>query len=71
LPAFKRALELAPDDARFHTNYGVALARAGKLHEGRLELERALALDPEQAWARQSLKVLSQMESQHPSAKGR
>ncbi len=43
---FKKALDLAPDSAREHVNYGLALLRAGKTSEGMAELERAQRMDP-------------------------
>ncbi|MGD0361229.1 MAG: FG-GAP-like repeat-containing protein [Bryobacteraceae bacterium] len=43
---FKKALDLAPNSAREHVNYGLALLRAGKTKEGVAELERAQKLDP-------------------------
>ena len=43
---FKKALDLAPNAAREHVNYGLALLRAGKTPEGVAELQRAQKLDP-------------------------
>jgi hypothetical protein len=43
---FKKALDLAPNSAREHVNYGLALLRAGRTKEGVAELERAKKLDP-------------------------
>jgi Tfp pilus assembly protein PilF len=43
---FKKALDLAPNSAREHVNYGLALLHAGKTKEGVAELERAQKLDP-------------------------
>ena len=43
---FKKALDVAPNSAREHVNYGLALLRAGKTKEGVAELERAQKLDP-------------------------
>src|ERR1017187_924042 len=43
---FKKALDLAPNSAREHVNYGLALLRAGRTKEGVAELERAQKLDP-------------------------
>jgi len=43
---FKKALELAPNSAREHVNYGLALLRAGRTKEGVAELERAQKMDP-------------------------
>ena len=43
---FKKALDLAPNSAREHVNYGLALLHAGKTKEGIAELEQAQKLDP-------------------------
>ncbi len=43
---FKKALDLAPNSAREHVNYGLALLHAGKTKEGIEELEKAQKLDP-------------------------
>ena len=42
----KAALNLAPESAREHLNYGLSLLRAGKNAEGMAELEKAKKLDP-------------------------
>ena len=43
--AYRRALELAPNTATYHTALGLVLAREGRLQDGLAELERAVALD--------------------------
>jgi len=43
---FRQALALAPDSAREHLNYGLALLRAGRTSEGAAELEKARSLNP-------------------------
>lgn len=43
---FKKALDLAPDSAREHINYGLALLRAGQTQDGVAELVKAQQLDP-------------------------
>ena len=43
--AYRRALELAPNTATYHTALGLVLARQGRLEDGLAELERAVALD--------------------------
>ena len=43
---FKQALELAPESAREHVNYGLALLRAGKTQEGIAQLLEAQKRDP-------------------------
>lgn len=46
LEAYQKAIELKPDDAAMHMNYGIALAKAKKVDEGKAELEKSAALDP-------------------------
>jgi O-antigen ligase len=43
--AYRRALELAPDIATYHTALGLILVRQGRIEEGAAELERAVDLD--------------------------
>jgi O-antigen ligase len=43
--AYRRALELAPNVATYHTALGLVLAQQGRLEEGVIELERAVDLD--------------------------
>jgi O-antigen ligase len=43
--AYRRALELAPNVATYHTALGLVLAKQDRLEEGMAELERAVALD--------------------------
>jgi O-antigen ligase/Flp pilus assembly protein TadD len=43
--AYRRALELAPNVATYHTALGLVLIRQGRLQDGLAELERAVALD--------------------------
>jgi tetratricopeptide (TPR) repeat protein len=42
---FRKALALAPDSAREHLNYGLALLRAGKTADGIAELEKAQKIE--------------------------
>ena len=42
---FRKALALAPDSAREHVNYGLALLRAGQTEAGISELQKAQRLD--------------------------
>jgi tetratricopeptide (TPR) repeat protein len=46
LDAYQKALELKPDDAASHNNYGLALVRAKKFKEALDELGKAAQLDP-------------------------
>ncbi len=50
--AYGAAAELAPADARYREYQGLALERAGRLEEGLVALERALAIEPDRAGAR-------------------
>lgn len=49
LDAFKKTLELKPDDAGVHNNYALALAQAKKFDEAQAELGKAAQLDPPSA----------------------
>jgi tetratricopeptide (TPR) repeat protein len=49
LDAYAKAIELKPDDAGFHNNYALALARAKKFPEAQAELTKAATLDPPNA----------------------
>ncbi|MDP9170249.1 MAG: tetratricopeptide repeat protein, partial [Acidobacteriota bacterium] len=44
--AFKKALEIAPDDAGLYNNYALALAKDKKIDEARTNLAKAAQLDP-------------------------
>lgn len=47
--AYKKTLELRPDDAGVHNNYALALAQAKKFDEAQAELAKAAQLDPPSA----------------------
>jgi tetratricopeptide (TPR) repeat protein len=49
LEAYKKTLELKPDDAGVHNNYALALAQAKKFDEAQAELAKAAQLDPPSA----------------------
>lgn len=49
LAAYGKAIELKPDDAGYHNNYALALARAKKFPEAQGELTKAATLDPPNA----------------------
>ncbi len=49
IEAFQKAMELKPDDAAYHNNYGLVLVRAKKIPEAQAELEKAAQLDPTNA----------------------
>ena len=59
----RRALELSPDAAGPHNNLGVALLRTGQREQGVLELQRALALDPNHPTIRKLLAHLATHDS--------
>ncbi|HTT63527.1 MAG TPA: tetratricopeptide repeat protein [Bryobacteraceae bacterium] len=49
MEAYKKTLELKPDDAGVHNNYALALAQAKKFDEAQAELAKAAQLDPPSA----------------------
>jgi len=49
LEAFQKALALKPDDAAYHNNYALALAKDKKFEEAQAELGKAAQLDPPNA----------------------
>jgi tetratricopeptide (TPR) repeat protein len=49
MDAYKKTLELKPDDAGIHNNYALALAGAKKFEEAEAELGKAAQLDPPSA----------------------
>ncbi len=49
LEAYGKALELKPDDAAYHNNYALALAKAKKFDEAQAELTKAAEIDPPNA----------------------
>lgn len=59
--AYRQALKLAPNIASTHTSLGLVLAQQGRLEEGLLELERAVALDATDGMAYRHLADLYQM----------
>jgi Tfp pilus assembly protein PilF len=52
---FEAALQLKPDSAAAHFNYGTALAASGRLDDAVVEYQRALQLRPEYAIAHNNL----------------
>jgi tetratricopeptide (TPR) repeat protein len=44
--AYKKAIELKPDDAAYYNNYALALAKAKKMDDARTNLDKAAQLDP-------------------------
>jgi Tfp pilus assembly protein PilF len=49
IEGFQKAMELKPDDAAYHNNFGLVLVRAKKINEAQAELEKAAQLDPANA----------------------
>ncbi len=49
IESYAKVLELKPEDASYHNNYGLALARAGRMEEATGELEKAAELNPTNA----------------------
>lgn len=49
LEAYQKAIALKPDEAPYHNNYALALAKAKKIDEAKAELTKAAQLDPTQA----------------------
>jgi tetratricopeptide (TPR) repeat protein len=49
LEAYGKAMELKPDDAGYHNNYALALAKARKFPEAQAELTKAAQIDPPNA----------------------
>ncbi len=49
MDAYKKTLEIKPDDAGVHNNYALALAQSKKFDEAQAELAKAAQLDPPSA----------------------
>ena len=47
--AYAKAVEIKADDANYHNNYGLALAKGKKMDQAQAELAKAAQLDPPQA----------------------
>jgi Flp pilus assembly protein TadD len=59
VPAYRRAVELRPDDPRARVNLGMCLIRLGRHDEAERELRGALAVDPGSLDARNDLGFLA------------
>ncbi len=46
IEAYQKVIEMKPDDAAYHNNFALALAKAGKLDEAQAELEQAAQINP-------------------------
>ena len=55
---FRAAVRINPRDANAEANLGTALAEIGNLREAQAHLEKALAIDPNLALARDNLEEL-------------
>lgn len=44
--AYKKAIEISPDDPVYHNNYALALAKAKRIDDAQAELTKAAQLDP-------------------------
>ncbi len=55
VPAWKKALELAPDDPRGHNNLGVALVETGRIDEAIAEYRKSLEFNPASSQAHNNL----------------
>jgi tetratricopeptide (TPR) repeat protein len=55
VPAWKKALELNPEDSRGHNNLGVALFESGKIDEAIIEYRKSLELNPNSSLAQNNL----------------
>ncbi len=58
IPAWRKALELTPDDSKAHYNLGVALAETRLAEEAIGHFQRALELDPDYSDAHTNLGVI-------------
>jgi tetratricopeptide (TPR) repeat protein len=67
-PEFEKAVELDPDNAEAHAEFGAFLVRADELERARAELDRAIELDPESARARFALASLYRGEGETEKA---
>lgn len=66
--AFRRGLELAPEQASLHHRLGAALGLSGDRRGARAEYERAVQLSPDQFLAHYSLGLLEQADGRHAAA---
>lgn len=57
IEAFKRAMQLAPDNQKFVNDLGWCLLEAGRIEEAHSTLERAASMDPADELARENLRI--------------
>ena len=55
---YRQALEIAPDDAGIYCNLGICLKQQGRIDEAIEAFNKALAVDPQNKRARQTLQNL-------------
>ena len=53
----RKAIELEPENARYHDSLGVTLDEMGKYEEAEKETRKALELEPENAKYHNSLRI--------------
>lgn len=66
----RRALELSPRLWSAHLSLGMALLRAGRMEEGRAEVEKSFEGDPFNAWAKNTLDLLDAMRDFRETRRG-
>ena len=66
---YKHLVNKEPSDAEMRNNYGVALKKAGRLNDAKLEYQTAVALKPDYAEALNNLAVIELNEHDYNEAK--
>ncbi len=66
----RRAIELSPRLWSAHLSLGMALLRAGRMEEGRAEVEKSFEGDPFNAWAKNTLDLLDSMRDFRETRRG-
>lgn len=66
----RRAVELSPRLWSAHLSLGMALLRAGRMEEGRAEVEKSFEGDPFNAWAKNTLDLLDSMRDFRETRRG-
>jgi tetratricopeptide (TPR) repeat protein len=62
---FRKAVDAEADDAQLRVRFARMLNKAGKIDEARIELEKALVLDPKNKKINRELKALTQKPSRN------
>jgi predicted Zn-dependent protease len=68
LAAYRRAIDLSPNTAAYHTALGLILAQSGRLPDGIAAIEQAVALDATDALAYRHLAALYEANGQAQQA---